>query len=152
MKKIIVSLILLSVYHLSFAWDDPYKWKTAEQIVKEQDAAFEEKSTNTIWPVKVKVTENIPWAGCTCTDKNESWGCKFYTCTMQPWMTTIQLMIWQIIKWFTAIAALSWVLFIVINWILLSMHWWEKEKIKTRITTTIARISGSETSISGRSK
>lgn len=76
--------------------------------------------------ISVKVSEKIPWAACS---KDGKW----YKCSIAPWMNTVQLVIGQIIKWFTAIAALAWVLFIVINWILLSMHWWEKEKIKWRI-------------------
>lgn len=88
--------------------------------------------------IKVTVTEKIPGANCV---EDTSWWTgtsKLYKCTIQPWFKTVQLMIGQIIKWFTAIAALSWVLFIVVNGILLSMHGGDKDKVKGRIKQTIS--------------
>ena len=87
--------------------------------------------------ITVKVTEKIPWAGCVLDTESSKWDSKIYKCTIQPWFSTIQIMIGQIVKWFTAIAALAWVLFIVINGIMLSMNGGEKEKIKGRITQSI---------------
>jgi len=83
--------------------------------------------------ITVKVTEKIPGAWCGEQDPKT----KLYTCTIQPGFTTIQIMIGQIIKWFTAIAALAGVLFIVINGIMLSMNGGEKDKIKGRMAQTI---------------
>lgn len=93
--------------------------------------------TTTSDAITVKVTEKIPWAGCTLDTESSKWDSKIYKCTIQPWFTTVQIMIGQIVKWFTAIAALAWVLFIVINGIMLSMNGGEKEKIKGRITQSI---------------
>lgn len=101
------------------------------------------------WDITVLVSEKIPWAGCVCAWNTLNWVCYWeatwfdsyppaqYKCTIKPWFSSIQSMIGQIIKWFTAIAALAWVLFIVINWILLSMWWEWKDEIKKRIVKTI---------------
>ena len=52
-------------------------------------------------------------------------------------------MIWNIISYFTFITLVTWVLFIVVNWILYSMGWLDqqlKEDAKKRITWTLAWI------------
>lgn len=91
--------------------------------------------------IQVKVTEYIPWAGCVCNQSSiATKSCIQYTCTIKPWFTTIQEMIWKIIKWIAAIATLSWVLFIVINWMRLSMWGMDsgaKEDAKKFISKTI---------------
>lgn len=84
--------------------------------------------------IKVKVTEKIPWAWCSDIKDTKD---NLYTCTIKPGFGTIQIMIWKIIKWFTALAALAWILFIVINWILLSTWWEWKDEIKKRIIKTL---------------
>ncbi len=97
------------------------------------------------WDIEVVVTEKIPWANCSEEMSSPVWAnwpqqskpTWNYKCIITPWFWTIQMMIWWIIKWVTALAALTWVLFIVINWIMLSMHGWEATKIKDRITKTI---------------
>lgn len=86
--------------------------------------------------IEVKVSEKVPWANC----EPKNWPCppEWCICKIEPWFNTIQSMIWSIIKWLTAIAALWWVLFIVVNWILLSMWWWDwADEIKKRITKTL---------------
>lgn len=83
------------------------------------------------WKINVKVTEKIPWASCT-------WSWNNITCSIKPWFWSVSEMIWKIIKWFTAIAALWGVLFIVINWILLSMWAFDKDKAKQWIIKTIS--------------
>ncbi len=80
--------------------------------------------------IKVNVTEKIPWGNCVKEPATSS----TYTCTIKPWFTSILEMLGQIIRWFTGLAALSGVLFIVINGILLSSSGWDgKAEIKTRI-------------------
>lgn len=86
---------------------------------------------NEIKSIKVKVTEKVPWANC--WEKDEKW---YYECNVKPWFKSVQAIIWNIIKWITAIAALSWVLFIVINWIMLST-WTETQEVKKRIVKWI---------------
>lgn len=85
--------------------------------------------------IEVKVSEKVPWANC----EPETWPCppEWCICKIEPWFNTIQSMIWWIIKWLTAISALWWVLFIVVNWILLSMWWWENTKVKERVIKTL---------------
>jgi len=89
------------------------------------------------WDIKVRVTEKVPWANCNTWATTSTW---IYECTITPWFSSISIMMWKIIKWITAIAALAWVLFIVVNWIMLSMWWmdpWVKDEAKKRITQTI---------------
>lgn len=119
MKKIIkifiLSFMLLSFYPNFSYWET---WKTVE----------------------VKVSEKVPWANCV-EEKSWTWASQtptwYYICTIPTWFDSVQSMIWEIIKWITAIAALWWVLFIVINWILLSMWWDWADEIKKRIKKTI---------------
>lgn len=83
--------------------------------------------------VSVEVTEAIPWANC-----SGGWG--EYTCNVGTWFSTISQMMGGIIKYFTFIAALGWVLFIVINGILYSMSWMDqslKDGAKKRIIQTL---------------
>lgn len=120
--KIFLTIIILlfSIWNV-FAWDEnTSSWVTINEI-------------------KIKVPEKIPWANCNL-DKENKYNSWLYICTISPWMSAVNSIIQNLIKWFMAITAISWVLFIVVNWILLSMHWWEKEKIKTRITATITWI------------
>lgn len=82
-------------------------------------------ATGDVTNIKVQVSEKIPWADCTGGNGK-------YTCNVKPWFSSVQSMIGWIIKWITAIAALSWVLFIVINGILLSTGS-EPAEVKKRI-------------------
>lgn len=88
-------------------------------------------SSSSEW-IQVHVSEDIPWAWCV-------WSPWDYTCTVKPGFKTVMQLMWWIIKYFTYLAALGWVLFIVINWLMLSM-WsmgWNKDEIKKKITMTI---------------
>lgn len=83
--------------------------------------------------VSVEVTEPIPWANC-------SGGGWEYTCNVGTGFSTISQMMWGIIKYFTFIAALWAVLFIVINGILYSMSGMDqslKDGAKKRIIQTL---------------
>lgn len=116
MKKIILILVLgFSI----FTWN----------------SVFAEIWTTSWWNwIEVKVTEKIPWASC--TPGTWPWP---YTCTVKPGFGTVMQLMGWIIKYFTFLASLGWVLFIVINWVMLSMWgmWWNKDEIKKRITMTI---------------
>lgn len=82
----------------------------------------------------IYTTAKIPWASCRQDGDN------IYKCEITPWFNSVLETLWWIIKWFTAIAAITWVLFIVINGILLSMWWmdtWAKEEVKKRISKAI---------------
>jgi hypothetical protein len=67
--------------------------------------------------IQVKVTEKVPGASCTKIPPDD----KLYTCTVQPGFASIMMLLGNFIKYFTAIASLAGVLFIVINGISLSM-------------------------------
>lgn len=111
MKLIIIKILLiLSIF--SFVWM-PTVW-------------------NTYAVIQVTVAEKIPWAGCTWDGP--------YVCNVEEWFTSVTLMIWRIIKYFTYLAALGWVLFIVLNGILYSMWWADqslKDESKKRIVWTL---------------
>lgn len=158
MRKIILILVLgfsLFIWNSVFAVESNIDWvsywdnwsdtksatDTTEQITNEEATKAQEdynkqrdaEESTSWWNwIEVKVTEKIPWADC-------EWSTWDYTCTVKPgFWTVMQLMGW-IIKYFTFLASLGWVLFIVINWIMLSMWgmWWSKDEIKKRITMTI---------------
>lgn len=81
------------------------------------------------YAIDVIVTENVPWAGCV-----PEWD--LYKCDVKPWFASILEMLQSIMNWFTLIAMMWGVLFIVINGILYTM-WWNKEEIKKRIIQTL---------------
>ena len=98
------------------------------------------------WVVNVRVTEKIPWANCseardkTTWDILYSWDMILYDCKVKKGVSQIIDMLWNIIKYFTYIASLAWVLFIVYNGILYSMWWIEdslKDWAKKRIIWTL---------------
>jgi hypothetical protein len=86
----------------------------------------------------VKVTEKIPGIGCTYQSSGEDkW---YYYCNVDWWVAGFYKTIQWILKYFTFLVVLTWVLFIVINWIAISMSWvdsWAKEAAKWRIMKTI---------------
>lgn len=85
--------------------------------------------------IKVTVTEKIPWAWCWEIKPD-----KTYDCEIEPWFWTVVSMMGSIIKYFTFIAALWGVLFIVYNGIMYSMGWMEvslKDEAKKKIIKTL---------------
>mgnify|MGYP001954845691 CR=1 FL=1 len=85
------------------------------------------------WKIPVVVTEEIPGANCETVDGKT-------TCYIEKGFKSIQTMLWNIIKYFTFLAGLWGVLFIVINGILYSMwgiDWGWKDEAKKRITKTL---------------
>lgn len=96
--------------------------------------------------IKIVVWEKVYWANCIEIDsKWEPWKAKegetqMYECNVAKWFWAVTVMLWKMIKYFTYIAALGWVLFIIINGILYSMWWAEqslKDEAKKRITATL---------------
>lgn len=73
--------------------------------------------------IKVKVTEKIPWANCT-------WSGSDYTCDVEKWFWTVKWVMWAMIKYFTFIAWLLGILFIVVYGIMMSM-WGLEESLKS---------------------
>lgn len=85
--------------------------------------------------VSVEVTESIPGAGCGSADADG-----IVTCNIPNWFWAISGVIGEVIKYFTYIAALASVLFIIINGIMYSMSWIDdglKSAAKERITKTL---------------
>lgn len=85
---------------------------------------------------EVKVTEKVPWANCNDGEGDP----KIYTCTVEAWFSPVMQMMQKMVKYFTYIATLAWVLMIVISGIQISMGWMSsdaKENAKQRIIKTI---------------
>jgi hypothetical protein len=78
------------------------------------------------------------WLHCAAENPTKDTG--VFICHIQTWFASISDVLWQIIKYFTFITWLAWVLFIIYNWIMLSMAWlndWLKAKAKENIQKTI---------------
>ena len=102
--------------------------------------------------VTVVVTEAIPWAWCKAVQSDwktpwfiskeelKAWKTQMYKCEIEKWFTSVIKMMWNIIKYFTFIASLWAVLFIILNGILYSMWGAEpsmKDDAKKRIIWTL---------------
>jgi len=101
---------------------------------------FVVNSTYAAEGIKVTTTAEIPWANCEEWKKDSNGKVLTYDCTVKKGFWQITLMLGQIIKYFTFLASLWGVLFIVINGILYSMGWIDggwKDEAKKRITKTL---------------
>ena len=128
MKKIIIKLIILLFWmlfiitpHISYAYDmectNPPSWD----------------------PMTIYVTEWVPWACCTWP-LTEDWHKWEYKCIIAKWVGPVVKLLGSIIKYFTFLAWLGWVLYLVINGIMYSMWWMDqgmKDESKKRIVQTI---------------
>jgi len=74
--------------------------------------------------IEVKVTEKIPWANC-------DWDPWNYTCNVEKWFWTVKWIMWSMIKYFTFIAWLLGILFIVVYGIMISM-WGMNDSLKSQ--------------------
>lgn len=119
--KIFLILSLSFVYFSSYAVNDEksFTWVTMESTV------------------------DIPWMNCTKKDTVSGWTdaeTTIYTCNVEKWFSSMLTMVSGMIKYFTYIALVAAVLFIVINGIMYSMSWvdsWMKDEAKKRITKTL---------------
>lgn len=75
----------------------------------------------------VEVTEKIPWADC----ELKEWSTLIYKCKVWRGFSSIMLIMWKILKYFTFLAGLFSVLMLVIGWIMYSM-WGANEEFKTK--------------------
>jgi len=88
--------------------------------------------------ITIMVTEDIPWANC--KDISTKKQPNKWKCTVDKWFWSVVKMMWGVIKWFTFIAGLGGVLFLVINGILYSMWGMDqslKDESKKRISKTL---------------
>lgn len=121
MKKIILFLCCI---FLIWVWQNSFAggiWDPASPDFVGPPAPTTSPATSTAsWAtaITVKVTESIPGWNCNLIQSG-TWAW-LYECKIQPGFKSIQEIMWNIIKWLTAIAALAWVLFIVVNGIMLS--------------------------------
>ena len=121
MKKIIISLILIVNCIVPTYIVNANEWDTTTVIV----------------------TEKIPGADCVCEDGE--WNCDGvsnprYTCKIGKGFSAVTNIMWAIIKYFTFLAWLFGVLFIVVNGIMYSaggMDQSVKDEAKKRIIGTL---------------
>lgn len=132
MKKSILFIcfvLCISLWNNAFAeLYCPEDWGECYEVTPLKEESGKGETSNWQSAIKVKVPEKVPGANCGEKDA-ETW---LYECSIKPGFKSVQGIIGNIIKWFTAIAALSWVLFIVVNGIMLSTGS-ETGEIKKRI-------------------
>jgi len=85
--------------------------------------------------IEITVTEKVPWANCKQTEEQKKdWK---WTCWVKPWIASIQWMMWNFIKIFTAIWwmdssikdkakknitwAIVWLILLLLSWVILKM-------------------------------
>ncbi len=96
--------------------------------------------------VIISTTQKLPWMECDEWSTTSEWTTAevtVYKCEVEKWFWSIMTMISWMIKYFTYIAMISAVLFIVINGIMYSMSWVDsgmKDEAKKRITKTLIGI------------
>ncbi len=79
--------------------------------------------------IEVKVTEKLPGLECDGSKSD-------YTCKVGTWFSSFTILLKNLVKWFSYIAMLWAILFIIINGILYTM-WMDKEWVKKRIIQTL---------------
>lgn len=99
-------------------------------------------------PIKVVVTERIPWAPCSLLE-GKDWGVELgadgkptwrYECLVPKWADAVNSIFWKMLQYAVFLVSLTWVLYIIINWILYSMWWLEaslKDESKKRIQKSL---------------
>lgn len=75
--------------------------------------------------IKVKVPLDLSKMWLTCEPEST-----YFACTVDTWFASVSTSIWKIIKYFTFITWLAWVLYIIFNWIMLSMAWLDQNMEK----------------------
>lgn len=84
---------------------------------------------------KVEVVEKVPWRNCKKDEK--SW---YYVCEIKSWFSSVNDIVWEMIKYITLLTLLRAILFIVISGIMMSMAWADsalKDESKKRIVQWI---------------
>ncbi len=117
------NIILLSIFVIMSLWFNNYTYAEGETKV-----------------IKVKVTEKMPWMDCDKEPVWWKWDNLIYQCDVESGFWSVQKMIAGIIKYFTFIAGIAGVLFLVINGVMYSMGWmdpWMKDEAKKRISKTL---------------
>ena len=90
--------------------------------------------------ITVITTEKVPGANCKPEKLDDNRNPLTYTCTAAKGFGSVILMMGRMIKYFTYIAGLGWVLFIIVNGIMYSMWWVDpqlKDNAKKRIMWTL---------------
>ena len=143
MKKNILKILLILFWLIFFIVpQNLYAEADTSPIVKDMECPMNHKA-RTGW-IKIYVPEWIPGLCCVWpltwdgSDKGHRWE---YFCYVEKWASSVVGMLWDIIKYFTFLAWLGWVLYLVINWIMYSMWWMDqamKDEAKKRIVKTIS--------------
>ena len=87
-------------------------------------------------PIKVVVTEYVPWANCSSEIKDWELTGR-YECEVPKWANAVTWLLWDMLEYAIFLVMLWWVLFLVVNWVIYSMWWldqslkdWWKDRIK----------------------
>lgn len=78
--------------------------------------------------IKVKIPINLSSVISTCWSEPTDWS---YECSITTWFSSVKEWLWQIVKYLTFMTWLAWVLYIIINWIMLSMAWLDQNMEKS---------------------
>ena len=127
MKKIIlISILLISSFFVGnvSAEKCPNWWNSCQNTTQNWENSQNSNSSSSSKQVEVIVTTDIPWANCKKDGDR-------YICTVTKWSAWVTSLLWKIIRYFTLLVLLFWILFIVINGILYSM-WWTNPELKTK--------------------
>ncbi len=161
-KKI---LLIISLFFINFSI---VFWNTLDPLSWSGEAKDWAEAEFWVWGyIIVSVQEPVPWMNCTisasafalwwaleqCTpaEWRAAWSIEkitdlicpasmTYDCYQEKWFWSLKSVISVFITFLTYLVLIVWVLFLVINWIMLSMSWfgsWMKEKIKTNIVKAI---------------
>ena len=117
MKNIIKFFLIITITLFSFQW-----------VFAEGEATNSDTKT-------ITVTEKLPWMECGDKLPNDT-----YICDVKPGFQSVSLLLTGMIKYFTYIAGIAWVLFIVVNGIMYSMGGIDdgmKDEAKKRVQKTI---------------
>ncbi len=131
--KIIFLLSTLFITSLAFATSTSTDYCSSDEAKKIEGSC-------------IYLSTKVPWAVCVWVDSSKKTlkdtliTPTYYWCIVPKWMNWVMTFFGQLIKYFTFIATLAGVLYIVVNGILLSTSWFgwsSKDEVKKRISKTI---------------
>jgi len=97
---------------------------------------YADTSSWTLHTTTIEIVERVPWRNCS-EKPNENW---YYECKIEAWFSSVNSVVWKMIKYITLLTLLRAILFIVISWIMMSMAWADsslKDESKKRIVQWI---------------
>ena len=93
------------------------------------------------WKVEVKISTDFTMFLPDDCSVDNTWDRPVYTCRVPKWVGWIEILMGNMIKYFTYIASLGAVLMLVVGWIMYSMAWvdqWAKDSAKKLLVMVLA--------------